>query len=500
MAHLEDLFQQFKLGYETNWQNMQVRPGSAAEARREAGQLLKNKNIYQQIEAITHVRWPFIGLCHDRESGFNLNTYLGNGQPLDRITTIVPKGRGPFLGPNAFLDGAVDALRLEGFVGATDWSLARTLFRLEGFNGYGYHARGVNSPYLWSGSTVYGPPEARAGKFVADGVFDPNVVDQQLGVAVILKELMGLDPSIVFGATPSVPSGSTEPDVNLAEDVVLVQQSLNKLGISPRLVEDGILGPRTKAAVSQFQQQNGLNDTGIPDALTISKIAERTAQATAVAPATVQPTAPVPTSVQPTIVLPTPLQPTLPTPTPDILSQIVQRLQVLEQMALSPNRSTTIPPATANSHDPVNVVGRILDIARKMNVQPATGTATPFGAGPPSAEQLKQVMDVLTALVGQTKPRLDQVNGALGETIGNLLNGKKTAIGIGGSLVTSLLAAVPWSPNAGGLAGLLGTVATFVPGLSQVAFPVFLAMSAWGVLGKFAKWSQGTAPLPMLKG
>lgn len=109
-------------------------------------------------------------------------------------------------------------------------------------------------------------------------------------------------------------------------------------------------------------------------------------------------------------------------------------------------------------------------------------------------------MDVLTALVGQTKPPLGQVNGALGETIGNLLNGKKTAIGIGGSLVTSLLAAVPWSPNVGGLAGLLGTVARSVPGLSQVAVPVFLAMSARGVLGKFEKWSQGTAPLPMLKG
>ena len=50
--------------------------------------------------------------------------------------------------------------------------------------------------------------EERAGKFVADGVFDPNKVDPQLGVAVILKELMGLDNSIIFGVAPSAPSGS----------------------------------------------------------------------------------------------------------------------------------------------------------------------------------------------------------------------------------------------------------------------------------------------------
>ena len=76
------------------------------------------------------------------------------------------------------------------------------------------------------------------------------------------------------------------------------------------------------------------------------------------------------------------------------------------------------------------------------------------------------------------------MNGALGETIGNLLNGKKTAIGIVGSLITSVLAGVTSSPNAGGLAGLLGIVATAVPGLSTVTGPLFLAMTVWGVLGK----------------
>jgi lysozyme family protein/peptidoglycan hydrolase-like protein with peptidoglycan-binding domain len=488
MATLEALFQQFKAGYENNWQNMQIRPGSAVEAKKEATRLLDNKSIYQKIEATTNVRWWFIGLCHDRESGFDLNTYLGNGQPLNRVTTIVPKGRGPFLGPNAFVDGAVDALRLEGFVGATDWSIARALFRLEGFNGYGYHSRGVNSPYLWSGSTVYGPPEAKAGKFVADGVFDPNKVDPQLGVAVILKELMGLDHSINFDGAPSAPSGSPEPEVTQAETVLHVQQSLNKLGIDPKLVEDGILGPRTMAAISLFQQQNenGLKDTGLPDAATIAGIAERL----------VQPTAPTP--VQPTLPMPMPVQPTLPLPTLDGSSQILQRIQTLEQMILSLNNTatTTTPLGPTNPNDPVSIVERVLGMARKINLQPGTGTTIPLGSGTPSAAQLKQVMDMITAIIGQAQPGLGQVNGALGETIGNLLNGKKTAIGIVGSLITSVLAGVTSSPNAPGLAGLLGIVANSVPGLSSVTGPLFLAMTVWGVLGKIEKWSQGTAPLP----
>ena len=170
--------------------------------------LLHGKPTYQQIESKTGVPWWFVGLCHYRESNFHFDTYLGNGQSLSRVTTIVPKGRGPFTGPDAFINGAIDALRLEGFIGANDWGIARTLYRLEGFNGYGYHGKGVNSPYLYGGSTVYGPPEAKAGKYVADHVFNPGVVDPQLGTAVILKALMQLNSSIDLGGI--ITNGSSQ--------------------------------------------------------------------------------------------------------------------------------------------------------------------------------------------------------------------------------------------------------------------------------------------------
>ena len=66
------------------------------------------------------------------------------------------------------------------------WTLAATLFKLEGFNGLGYRTRHpeVLSPYLWSFSNHY-----TKGKFVADGKFDPSAASKQCGAAVILKSL-----------------------------------------------------------------------------------------------------------------------------------------------------------------------------------------------------------------------------------------------------------------------------------------------------------------------
>jgi hypothetical protein len=89
---------------------------------------------------------------------------------------------------------------------------------------------------------------------------------------------------------------------------------------------------------------------------------------------------------------------------------------------------------------------------------------------------------------------LGQVNGALGDTLGQLLNGKKTAIGVLGTVLTSVLSQVPAT------SGLGQVLAPLIPaaGLSGFAMPIFLGLSAWGVLGKFEKWSQGTAPAPRI--
>lgn len=291
-------FEQYRVGYEGNWSNLRIRPNRAAEAEREARHLLAGKARYQAIEARTGVPYWFCGLCHYRESHFNFDTYLGNGQSLHHVTTIEPKHRGPFNGPDGFVDGAVDALKLEGFIGAKDWSTARTAYRLEGFNGYGYHGK-TNSPYLYGGSTLYGPPEARGGKYVKDHDFEAGVVDPQLGTLVILRKLMDIDASVQFG--PMVPSTAqaSEPDDKLAHGIVWIQHALNMLGADPRLIEDGKSGKATMGMLSAFQRENGLTDTGLADAATIAELEKHLAGGAVVAaPAPDQGTAPQHPTVQ----------------------------------------------------------------------------------------------------------------------------------------------------------------------------------------------------------
>lgn len=458
-------YESLKSGYERNWANLQIRPARLGEANATARKAINGKATYQQVERLTGVPWYFVALCHYRESNFDFDTYLGNGESLKRVTCLVPKGRGPFA---SFVDGAVDALRIQHFVGTQDWCIARTLYRLECFNGLGYHAKGVNSPYLYGGSTLYGPTEAKAGKFVADHVFDPSHIDSQLGTAVILHAMMSQDSSITIDDSPPITS-RCEPDEDVASSVLLMQQTLNKLGANPPLDEDGISGPKTKAAVSQFQQQHALEDTGLLDGTTIAAITRAGMQ---------------------------------PARTANVdLSQILRRLEGLAQLlqgagaspGAAPSGGTTSGGTTMATNDPISLLERLFSLVNKT--APTPGTTVP--TNPTPVDQLKPVLDLLGVLLNKDgKPVLGQVNGALGETIGKMLDGKKTALGIGASLITALLSAVTASPNAGGLAGLLGTIASAVPGLSQFALPISLALTAWGVLGKMEKWAQGTAPPP----
>lgn len=458
-------YESLKSGYERNWANLQIRPARLGEANATARKAINGKATYQQVERLTGVPWYFVALCHYRESNFDFDTYLGNGESLKRVTCLVPKGRGPFA---SFVDGAVDALRIQHFVGTQDWCIARTLYRLECFNGLGYHGKGVNSPYLYGGSTLYGPAEAKAGKFVADHVFDPSHVDSQLGTAVILHAMMSQDSSITIDGSPPITS-RCEPDEDVASSVLLMQQTLNKLGANPPLDEDGISGPKTKAAVSQFQQQHALEDTGLLDGTTIAAITRAGMQ---------------------------------PARTANVdLSQILRRLEGLAQLlqgagaspGAAPSGGTTSGGTTVATNDPISLLERLFSLVNKTASTPGTTAPT----NPTPVDQLKPVLDLLGVLLNKDgKPVLGQVNGALGETIGKMLDGKKTALGIGASLITALLSAVTASPNAGGLAGLLGTIASAVPGLSQFALPISLALTAWGVLGKMEKWAQGTAPPP----
>lgn len=146
----------------------------------------KSKARYQSVSDDTGVPWYFIAVCHALESSFNFRAHLHNGDfPLSARTRQVPTGRPTrWLPPSDWESSARDALKLLGFVGQTDWSLERTLYRLEAYNGFGYRPYGVASPYLWSFSNHYD-----RGKYVADRKWSATAKSQQCGAAVMLKLL-----------------------------------------------------------------------------------------------------------------------------------------------------------------------------------------------------------------------------------------------------------------------------------------------------------------------
>jgi lysozyme family protein len=147
--------------------------------------LLRYKPRYDEVAAIVGAPWWFIGIVHAMEASFNFAGHLHNGDPLTARTVQVPRGRPvKWNPPSDWVSSAVDAITGEGHAHQSDWSIARTLFRFEGYNGFGYHPRGINSPYLWSFSNHYSK-----GKFVKDGVFNPNAVSAQCGAAVMLRAL-----------------------------------------------------------------------------------------------------------------------------------------------------------------------------------------------------------------------------------------------------------------------------------------------------------------------
>lgn len=208
------------------WEAMHFSTSRIPEIDKVSKELLAHKDQYIAIsDAVFNqtgkrVPWAVIAVIDQREHAPTLglvNSYLGNGQALGRVTTIKPTGRGPFLkhdtdlplqGP--FFRGALDALiDVQHVQNWTDWdSPGGALTFLESLNGYGYVDRGLASPYIWGATS-----EQERGKYVSDGVFSASTWDSQLGCAAMLRYMSGLDPSVGFslGEPPTPPEPPPPP-------------------------------------------------------------------------------------------------------------------------------------------------------------------------------------------------------------------------------------------------------------------------------------------------
>jgi lysozyme family protein len=226
----------------------------------------------------------------ERESGSDYSRSPAQGDRWDRVSTHVPRGLGPY---RSWADAAVAAYRIDHLdqVAAGNWTWARACYEGELFNGFGPRGHGRHTGYLWAGTNIY-----TGGKYVEDGVWDPDAHDRQFGIVPLMAALLRLDPPLAFadgsaGVSPafcSGPVGGSPPEpprpvpVGLgghALDTAALQDALNRLGVDPALIVDGSYGRHTRRAVAAFQAAHGLAPDGIAGPLTVAEIQSKSAVA-----------------------------------------------------------------------------------------------------------------------------------------------------------------------------------------------------------------------------
>lgn len=181
--------------YGALWETCEITPSRRAEVVAVAKRLVSPsaKAQYEEIEKVTTVPWWVIAVIHEREADQNFFFNIAQGDPWNKISRHVPKGRGPF---RSFFDAAVDALvHCPPYAARwNNWSPGGMLVLLMLYNGLGYETfHHENSPYDW-GATNH----QQRGKYIADGQYSHSAWDSQIGCAAMLRAMMELDPSIKF--------------------------------------------------------------------------------------------------------------------------------------------------------------------------------------------------------------------------------------------------------------------------------------------------------------
>ena len=195
--------------YSDLFNRCKIAPDKMAEVEEVVQRILQYQNRYASIGAQSTVPWYVIAVIHNMECGLDFTKHLHNGDSLKRRTVNVPAGR-PKIGqpPFTFEVSALDALEYDKLTEWDDWSIGGICYKLEGFNGWGYRARDINSPYLWSYSNLY-----TSGKYVADNKWSGTAVSSQCGAAVILRRMS--DQGAIDLVSP--PSSTLTDAATLAE-------------------------------------------------------------------------------------------------------------------------------------------------------------------------------------------------------------------------------------------------------------------------------------------
>ena len=174
--------------YAGYWNTMSLSHANAPRVISACKKIVSHKSRYETAQRSTGVPWYMIGCLHMRESSLNFTTQLAQGDPLNRVSTHVPAGRGPFATWEA---GARDALVvLKGYNRVIDWRLEKILYYCENYNGWGYwrYHNMIPSPYVWGATSIQRP-----GKYIADGQWSSTAWDTQIGCAIMIRVISQME-------------------------------------------------------------------------------------------------------------------------------------------------------------------------------------------------------------------------------------------------------------------------------------------------------------------
>ncbi|MFZ1639915.1 MAG: hypothetical protein WAV07_00460 [Candidatus Contendobacter sp.] len=222
-----------------------IRPEWAAAVEDRVDAIMADRDRYWTVGQRLNLPWFIVAALHEADTGRDFTVHLHNGDPLTERTRHLPEGR-PVEGepPFAWEDSAADALRLCHFDQWSDWSIAGTLFKLEGHGGWGYrlHHPEVPSPYLWNYSTYY-----HQGKYVTEDTWSETAVAQRCGAAILLRRLAERDLIKFATRGESAPGPLRYAETETSPWVEALQRFLNTLpGIYLKV--DGRAGSRTSNA------------------------------------------------------------------------------------------------------------------------------------------------------------------------------------------------------------------------------------------------------------
>jgi lysozyme family protein len=240
---------QLQAEYQRLFDTCVIKPEKLPEIKPIVNKILSGKSRYEALANRVEIPWHFIGITHSLEAACDFNKHLHNGDPLTARTVQIPKNR-PKTGnpPFTWEFSAEDAL--SDLADWNDWSVPGMLYKLEGYNGYGYHSKDINSPYLWSFSNHY-----TKGKFIADKIYSPTAVSKQCGAAILLRRLTETQAApveVVDRQTLIQQLGETVTfaPTRVVEKARELQKLMNLAGA--HLLEDGKAGTNSSDAYQRF--------------------------------------------------------------------------------------------------------------------------------------------------------------------------------------------------------------------------------------------------------